>query len=130
MFSAWMVGLEDSPERSGEICLVEVFGRSLADDDSVEVGQGLHPFRDPTLVDDFTAERHRIDVSAPHVYAVRWTPGQVELSIDGAVTRRLAQAPDYPMMLILAVFDFPDWPGDPTDVPVLEVSRVLGTPLA
>lgn len=129
MFSAWMVGLEDAPERSGEICLVEVFGRTLADDGSVEVGQGIHPFRDPALVEDFTAERRRIDVSVPHTYAVRWSPDRTEFSVDGVVTRTLAQAPDYPMMLMLAVFDFPDEGGDPTDVPVLEVSRVQGTPL-
>ena len=29
MFSAWLVGLEDVPERSGEICLVEVFGSTV-----------------------------------------------------------------------------------------------------
>ncbi len=40
-----------------------------------------------------------------------------------------AQAPDYPMELIIGVFDFPDR-ADPTEtmpaVPQLVVSRVLG----
>ncbi|TWH03954.1 glycosyl hydrolase family 16 [Nocardioides sp. J9] len=130
MFSAWMVGLEDRPERSGEICLVEVFGNSIGDDGTVALGQGIHPFRDPGLVDDFTAERRSLDVAQWHRYAVRWSRGAVELSVDGQVTRTCSQAPDYPMMLILAVFDFPDEGGDPADVPVLEVRRVVGSPLS
>lgn len=52
MFSAWMVGLEDLPERSGEICLMEVFGTTVRDGEA-SVGQGVHPFRDPALREDF-----------------------------------------------------------------------------
>jgi len=43
------------------------------------------------------------------------------------------QAPDYPMQLILGVFDFPDRaPDGEADVPVAElvVRRVLGRPAA
>jgi hypothetical protein len=50
MFSAWLVGIEDVPERSGEICLVEVIGDTLGSDHaggSAAVGSGVHPFRDP-----------------------------------------------------------------------------------
>ena len=32
MASVWMVGLEDSPERCGEICLFEVFGNTISAD--------------------------------------------------------------------------------------------------
>ena len=53
MFSAWMVGMEDQPERSGEICLVEVFGDSMAGDGTAKVGCGIHPFRDPALTEEF-----------------------------------------------------------------------------
>jgi hypothetical protein len=31
MFSAWMIGLEDEPDRCGEICLVEVFGDAIGE---------------------------------------------------------------------------------------------------
>ena len=55
MFSAWMVGLEDEPDRCGEICLVEVFGDAV-DGDRAAVGSGIHPFRDPRLVEEFSAE--------------------------------------------------------------------------
>ena len=49
--------------------------------------------------------------------------------MDGAVVRRLDQAPDYPMQLMLGVFDFPGRATGPnTDlaVPELVVSHVRG----
>lgn len=129
MFSAWMVGLEDQPDRCGEICVMEIFGDRVAHG-RADVGQGIHPFRDPALREDFSAEPRKIDIEQSHTYGVRWRPGSVEFSIDGVTTRTAAQAPDYPMMLILGLFDFPDRPGDPDDVPHLRVTRVTGSALA
>ena len=111
MFSAWMVGLEDRPERCGEICLMEVFGNALGDG-TAAVGQGIHAFRDPALREDFAAERRVIDVAEPHSYQADWRRGGVTFSIDGVTTRVCEQAPDYPMMLILGLFDFPGERGD------------------
>ena len=31
MFAFWMSGIEDRPERSGEICVAEMFGDAVAD---------------------------------------------------------------------------------------------------
>jgi hypothetical protein len=133
MFSAWMVGLEDQPERCGEICLVEVFGDSvLGGTDSatmVTLGRGIHRFRDPGLAEEFSAEPYPLDVSQLHTYAVDWQPGRVDFFVDDVRTMSVGQAPDYPMELIIGVFDFPDR-ADPKDatppVPELVVSRVLG----
>ncbi|AQA05428.1 glycoside hydrolase family 16 [Mycobacterium sp. MS1601] len=127
MFSAWMVGLEDQPDRCGEICLMEVFGNTVADG-YAEVGQGIHRFRDPALREDFSAPRRRIDITTPHRYAVHWSRDRVEFSIDGVRTRTADQAPDYPMLLFLAVFDFPEQ-SDAAGVPHLRVSEVRGTDL-
>lgn len=129
MFSAWMVGLEDAPDRCGEICVMEVFGDSIADGRAA-VGQGIHQFRDPALREDFSADLREIDLERPHTYAVDWRPGSVELSIDGVTTRTADQSPDYPMFLFLGVFDFPDRPGPADHVPHFRVSRVTGTPLS
>jgi len=136
MFSAWMVGLEDAPDRCGEICLVEVFGDTIGAG-RARVGQGIHRFRDPALLEDFAAEDRDIDVSRPHTYAIEWRPGAVEFAIDGIVTRRAEQAPDYPMFLILGVFDFPDRlasdgpdAGAAGHTPHLRVSRLAYTPPA
>ena len=120
MFSAWMVGLEVEPDDCGEICLVEVFGDTLA------LGHGIKRIRDPRLRQDFVASRH-IDVTQPHVYAVDWRPGAVDFRLDGELLRTVHQAPDYPMQLILAVFDFPRRAA-PGPVPELVVRRVTGRP--
>ncbi|GAA4924074.1 hypothetical protein EV188_101508 [Actinomycetospora succinea] len=126
MFSAWLVGLEDAPERCGEVCLVEVFGDTV-EGARVSVGSGIKAFRDPDLVEDFVAEPRDLDITVAHRYAVHRQPGRVDFMIDGMVTRTCRQAPAYPMQLMIAVFDFPDHPAhDPADTPELVVSRVSG----
>lgn len=126
MFSAWMIGMEDRPERCGEICLVEVFGDTVSCG-TAAVGTGIHPFRDPSLREEFSADRRAIDVGVLHRYAVEWRPDGVDFSVDGEVVRRSAQSPDYPMLLVLAVFDFPDRAGEADDPPELVVRRVTGS---
>jgi hypothetical protein len=129
MFSAWMVGLEDQPDRCGEICLVEIFGDSGDGRGHVALGQGIHPFRDPALVEEFSAEPRGLDVGELHSYAVDWQPGRVDFLLDGVVTRSARQAPDYPMELIIAIFDFPaETAGSPAPlaVPELVVTAVQG----
>jgi Glycosyl hydrolases family 16 len=124
MFSAWMVGMEDEPDRSGEICLVEVFGDAIKSG-SAAVGSGIHPFRDPALVEEFSAEPVTIDVKQSHRYAVDWRPDGVDFFLDGELTRSSTQSPDYPMLLILGVFDFPGQSA-PGAVPELVITRVTG----
>ena len=46
MASVWMVGLEDEPERCGEICVFEVFGDAL-EPGSAAVGHGRPPVPRP-----------------------------------------------------------------------------------
>lgn len=137
MFSAWLVGLEDRPERCGEICLVEVFGDALSTDvhgrPTVRYGCGVHAFRDPALVEDFAAPIVALDVTRAHTYAAHWTADRVDLLLDGVVVRTTAQSPAYPMQLILGVFDFPDRATaaqrdgrEPVPTPELVVERVSG----
>jgi hypothetical protein len=103
MASVWMVGLEDRPERCGEICVVEVFGDAPA-----AIGMGIKKIRDPGLTHDFEAPTLAIDVSEHHVYSADWRPGRVDFHVDGELVRTVHQAPDYPLQMIIAVFDFPD----------------------
>ena len=91
MASVWMVGLEEEPTRSAEICV--------------------------------------FDVSEFHVYAADWQPGRVDLFVDGQPTKTVHQAPDYPMQMMVAVFDFPDKagaPAEPTPTPLFAVDYVRG----
>lgn len=123
MASVWMVGLEDEPDRCGEICVFEVFGDSITDG-GADVGSGVHPFRDPSLIEEFSAVRRHLDVSRPHTYAVDWRPDGIDFMIDGAVTHTSVQSPAYPMQMMIAVFDFPAKPGSDGHIPVLAVDEV------
>lgn len=129
MVAFWMVGIEDRPERSGEITVAEMFGDAVRDG-SAAVGMGVHQFGDPALREEWAAERFDIDVSAFHTYGVDWRPGSLAFTIDGHIVRRLDQAPDYPMQLMIAVFDFPARAVDEkrAAVPELIVSNVRGRP--
>jgi hypothetical protein len=132
MASVWMVGLEDEPARCGEICVFEVFGDAVGTEGgrpTAAVGMGVHPFRDPALTDEFAAEPRAIDVADFHTYAADWRPGRVDFLIDGERVKTVHQAPDYPMQMMIAVFDFPA-KGDAATadhVPLLAVDRVRGT---
>lgn len=107
MAALWMVGLEDSPERCAEICVTEMFGKSVVPGESVEVGLGLHSFRDPSVPEDFEAVRLPLDPADFHLYAVDWTPERADFYVDGALIRTCPSPPEYPMQLMIAVFDFP-----------------------
>jgi hypothetical protein len=110
MGSVWMVGLEQDPSHSGEICVFEVFGDALEAEDGLPtaaVGMGVHPFRDPAITDEFGAPRVPIDVAEFHVYAADWRPGRVDFLVDGEHVKTVHQAPAYPMQMMIAVFDFP-----------------------
>jgi hypothetical protein len=123
MASVWLVGLEDEPQRCGEICVFEVFG-----DAPTAVGCGIKPFRDPGLRWEFSAPVLEIDVAEHHVYAADWRPGRVDFAVDGRHVKTVGQAPDYPLQMMIAVFDFPEKPAPAQHVPELAVDYVSGTP--
>jgi len=105
MVALWMIGYEDEPDRSAEICICEIFGRTV-EADRAAVGMGLHPFGDPRIVDEFAAETLDIDVRDFHVYAARWTPTHVEFFVDHTLVKQVQQSPDYPMQFMLDVYQF------------------------
>ncbi|SNY58436.1 Glycosyl hydrolases family 16 [Paractinoplanes atraurantiacus] len=122
MVAFWLAGVETAPELSGEICVMEVFGTAPH-----EIGMGLHRFRDPNLTEDWGTVTHSLDISDFHTYGVKWRRESLAFTIDGEVVKRVDQAPQYPMQLQIAVFDFPDRADlvdGPVPVPELIVSRV------
>jgi hypothetical protein len=134
MAGVWMSGLEDRPERSAEILIFEVFGDALATDGgrpSAAVGMGTRRFRDPAMTGDFEAPRVEIDVTEFHDYAAEWRPGRVDILVDGRRVKTVSEAPDYPMQMMVALFDFPDKADSapPDHVPELAVDRVRGRPM-
>jgi hypothetical protein len=133
MAALWMSGYEDddAQERCGELCVFEIFGNALgpADRHSAEVGVGIKAFRDPGLQQDFAAVRLPIDVTEPHLYAVDRNADEAVFTVDAVVVRRCPHPPTYPLQLMLAVFDFPEWSSGHDDhlVPRLVVDRIAGS---
>ena len=128
MVAFWLVGLEQDPHQSAEICVAEVFGNAVVPGESTAVGMGLHRFRDPAVTEDFEAVRLPLDVTDFHTYAVDWTPESASFLVDGEVVRTCARPPTYPMQLMLAVFDFPEQStgDDASAVPALVVDYLRG----
>jgi hypothetical protein len=138
MAAMWLSGFEDDPADAGELCVVEIFGRSVdqgsVDQGSVdqcgsaEVGVGVKKLYDPRLVQDFVAPRLPIDITAFHTYAVEWDAGEAMFLVDGAEVHRSRQGTAYPMQVMLAVFDFPAWSSGDDDhlVPELHVDWIAG----
>jgi beta-glucanase (GH16 family) len=120
MVAFWLSGIEDTPEHSGEICVMEVFGDAPAD-----IGMGLKTIRDPAVPQDFETVPLPIDLRDFHTYAVEWTGGEATFFVDGAAIRSCQGAPTYPLQLMLAVFDFPERSG-PEHVPTFTVDSIRG----
>jgi hypothetical protein len=107
MVALWMIGYEDAPDRSAEICICEIFGRNVTPD-RVGVGMGVHPFGDPTIRDEFSVEAIAMDPRDFHLYAAEWTPEHVAFFVDHRLVKTVQQSPGYPMQLMLGIYEFPD----------------------
>ncbi|HZG56706.1 glycoside hydrolase family 16 protein [Paenibacillus sp.] len=104
----WMIGFEDRPERSAEICVFELKGwNQSAGAERSTVGFGIHPFGDPKIEDEFFEREFPIDASRFHIYAVDWSAEGVNFYIDNALVHTSKQSPDYPMQLMLNVYEIP-----------------------
>jgi hypothetical protein len=129
MAALWLSGFEETPAQSGELCLVEVFGKDVEPGWSAEVGMGLKKLRDPDLVHDFSAPRLALDVADWHTYTVGWNESEAVFTVDSHQVRTCPRPPTYPLQVMIAVFDFPDWSTGSDDhlVPVLEVDWISGS---
>ena len=109
MVALWLIGFEDRPERSAEILVFEIFGRDVSPE-RADVGMGVHPFHDPSIVDDFEQVTLRLDAREFHDYAVEWTPVRVRFFVDERQVREVAQSPAYAMQLMLNVYELAERP--------------------
>ncbi|MET0780876.1 MAG: GNAT family N-acetyltransferase [Microbacterium sp.] len=110
MVAFWPIGFEDRPEDCGEICICEIFGSEL-DDTGGWVGVGVKPQRDPRLTLDFEKVRVEGDLTEFHDYAVEWDEDRVRFFIDGRWVKTVAQRIDYPVQLMLDVYELPNETG-------------------
>jgi hypothetical protein len=104
LVALWLIGFEDDPRRSGEICVMEVFGRDV-DPRRVRVGMGVHPFGDPSMIDDFEQVPVAVDALELHTYSVEWTPDRVGFYVDDVLLKVTHESPAYPMQVMLNIYE-------------------------
>ena len=125
MVALWPIGFEAQPRDCGEICILEIFGSEL-DDGGGLVGVGVKPQNDPRLEPDFEKVRVDGDLTGFHDYAVEWLPDRLRFFVDGRLVKTVEQSIDYPVQLMLDVYELPtDAPRDLDALPfVFEVAHV------
>jgi RimJ/RimL family protein N-acetyltransferase len=106
MVALWPIGFEEQPDDCGEICIAEIFGSEL-DDGGGWVGVGVKPQNDPRLRLDVEKVRVEGDLTEPHDYAVEWTPDRLRFFIDHRWVKTVAQRIDYPVQLMLDLYELP-----------------------
>jgi hypothetical protein len=106
MVALSMIGYEDEPHRSAEICICEILGRDVRPD-QVAVGMGVHPFGDPAITDDFVRVEVDLDAREFHVYAAEWAPDHVDFLVDDRPVHSVGQSPDYPMQFLVGIYELP-----------------------
>jgi hypothetical protein len=128
MLAFWLIGFEDvGPAQSGEICVCELFGDAV-NHDGASVNVGVKAHHDPRLQDDMAQIHLDIDGTDWHTYTAEWDPERVRFFVDGEHVRTVEQRIDYPLQLMIDLFEFPDGATrDPATYPKLgEVRSVRG----
>jgi hypothetical protein len=102
----WMIGFEDTPEKSSELCIMEIKGWNIKMN-KAKIGMGIHKFNDPKLLEDFSENEYKIDVTEFHIYSAEWTKDKVVFLIDNVIVKEVKQSPNYPMQLMLGIYEIP-----------------------
>lgn len=105
VLAAWLVGTEHLSGRdSGEICLLEIDGDAVGAR-SCRVRTGVKAHHDDRLRTDMAEVDVPIAGDQPHTWTAIWGRGGTLIGCDGVVLRRHDQAPDYPMVLMIDLFE-------------------------
>ena len=118
MLAFWLIGFEDaSPNDSGEICVVELYGKAMNTDHS-ELSIGVKAHSDPRLRTDMAQVRLGLDATDWHRYAAAWDATAVHFFVDDQHVRSVPQSLTYPLQLMVDLFEFPpSAKRDPRDYP-------------
>lgn len=102
-----LIGFEDKPSSSGEITVFEVFGRNIKNRQPA-VGQEIKMITDLALEDDFAEMPHDVGVEDWHTLSIDWRRGRTDFFADHQLARSVPQSPEYPMQLMLNLYDLSD----------------------
>jgi hypothetical protein len=127
LLAVWLVGFEAVPEDSGELCIAELFGSATGRRRST-VRMGVKAHHDPRLRTDMADVPLDLDTADWHSYAVEWDPERTRFFVDDRLARQVDQGTDYPLQLMVDLFEFPAAPQrDPAGYPKIgEVAAVRG----
>lgn len=104
MLAAWLVGTEHlADEDAGEICLFEIDAAAVGA--TTRARSGVKAHHDPRLHDDMAEVILPFDARRVHTWTVLWGPGETVIGCEGRVLRRIPQAPEYPMILLIDLFE-------------------------
>ena len=71
------------------------------------MGRGIKKINDPKLTTEFDETKLPIRLSDWHVYSLDWTPDGVRFFLDGKLISKTSQSPDYPMQLMVNIYEIP-----------------------
>lgn len=104
MLAAWLVGTEHEDARAaGEVCIFEIDADAIGDESTARSGVKAHG--DPGLTTDMAEVRLALDAGEPHTWTAIWGDGETVIGCEGVVVRRIAQAPAYPLFLLVDLFE-------------------------
>jgi hypothetical protein len=113
MVALWTIGYEEEPEHSGEILVMEIFGRDV-ETASARIGMGVRPHHDPALLDEFEQVTVAMDARELHTYSVAWTPDYIAHYVDDRLVKVGRQSIAYPLQFLLGIYEFADGPEPPS----------------
>lgn len=104
MLAAWLIGTEHlSPEDSGEVCIFEIDASAISSFTTARSGIKAH--HDPRMLTDMADVAIPFDATLPHTWTALWNEREVIIGCEGVVVRRLAGVPNYPMFLMIDLFE-------------------------
>lgn len=106
MLGIWCVGVEESPEQAGELCLAELFGNVIGQNGS-RVRLGIKAHHDPALTSEVLDVDLPMDATQPNAYAVQWSADGARFFVNGNEVHRTDQTLRYPVQLMVDLFEFP-----------------------
>ncbi|MEO9167782.1 MAG: glycoside hydrolase family 16 protein [Aestuariivirga sp.] len=109
MVAFWMLGFENIRENSGEITVMEIFGRNCTNE-GTRFGHGVKHLNDQRLQTEYHEDMLPFKVDDWHVYAAEWSAHGVTHYLDDKPLRHIAMAPQYPLQFMLGIYELPNEP--------------------
>lgn len=112
MLAVWLVGTEHAAAQdAGEICVFEIDADAIGPQTS-RARCGVKAHGDPRLTTDMAEVEVPLDATRPHTWTAVWGDGETVIGCEGLVVRRVPQAPDYPLFLMVDLFELDPAVGD------------------